>query len=110
MNGYGEYHWPEGRSYIGNYVMDKRHGFGIHYWSNPEKLFMGFWENNKQNGVGCIITMKSIVYGVWHNGEKQKSLSGYEAFIKKLPSNLFDYSNFFPKDIEEGRRLIKLIR
>lgn len=29
MNGYGEFEWPDGRKYFGQYFEDKKHGIGI---------------------------------------------------------------------------------
>ena len=32
MNGKGTHTWPDGRSYDGEYLEDKKHGFGIFIW------------------------------------------------------------------------------
>lgn len=34
MNGEGIMKWPDGRKYEGNYLNDKKHGFGILEWRN----------------------------------------------------------------------------
>jgi hypothetical protein len=32
MDGYGEFSWPDGRKYVGEYKMDKKNGYGIFEW------------------------------------------------------------------------------
>ena len=32
MHGYGEFSWPDGRKYLGEYVDDKKEGKGIFEW------------------------------------------------------------------------------
>lgn len=32
MNGHGEYIWLDGRKYEGQYLQDKKEGFGIYTW------------------------------------------------------------------------------
>lgn len=32
MNGHGEYTWKDGRKYDGEYLNDKKHGFGVYTW------------------------------------------------------------------------------
>ena len=34
MSGQGTFSWPDGRKYEGEYLNDKKHGFGIYYWAN----------------------------------------------------------------------------
>ncbi|MFN9901019.1 MAG: membrane-binding protein, partial [bacterium] len=32
MHGQGVFSWPDGRRYEGEYLQDKKHGFGIYSW------------------------------------------------------------------------------
>lgn len=32
MQGYGVFHWPDGKRYEGYYANDKKEGFGCYYW------------------------------------------------------------------------------
>ena len=34
MNGKGETHWKDSRVYIGDYVNDKKHGYGVFTWAD----------------------------------------------------------------------------
>ena len=37
MEGKGNYTWPDGRSYNGDFVGGKKEGNGVMYWPNGEK-------------------------------------------------------------------------
>lgn len=32
MEGHGEFHFSDGRVYIGQYLADKKHGYGVFSW------------------------------------------------------------------------------
>lgn len=46
MHGNGQYYWPDGRKYIGQYQNDKKHGRGIYTWKDG-KEYDGEWLNGK---------------------------------------------------------------
>ena len=54
MHGRGNYKWPDGRRYEGEYENDKKHvimiikvkGFGSYIW-NDGRRYEGFWLNGK---------------------------------------------------------------
>ena len=46
MNGQGTTTWPDGKKYIGNYLNDKKHGYGEFYWANG-KNYKGNWDMGK---------------------------------------------------------------
>ena len=46
MNGYGETIWPDGKSYKGYYLDDKKHGQGVFSWNN-RKGYEGEWSMGK---------------------------------------------------------------
>ena len=56
MDGFGEFTYPNTKTYLGYFKKDKKNGFGIVFWENNEKCFIGFWKNNKQNGLGKFIS------------------------------------------------------
>ena len=46
MDGKGKFEWPDGRIYVGEYLEDKKHGYGEFLWPGGEKKYEGFWEND----------------------------------------------------------------
>ena len=55
MNGWGEFLWSDFKYYCGNYVNDIKDGFGIFVWNfnySNLNVYIGFWENGKQNSIG----------------------------------------------------------
>ena len=54
--------------YNGNYINDKKEGYGIFQWPNMRR-YEGNWKNGKQHGSGNFITEKGQKReGVWENG------------------------------------------
>ena len=47
MHGKGEFYWVGGKVYIGDYVDDKKEGFGILKWSDGNHYIFRetFWRN-----------------------------------------------------------------
>ena len=72
MHGYGEFRWKDGKKYAGYYLHDKKEGFGIYYWANPNRVYIGFWKGGKQDGIGKYINPKITRFGLWKNGEREK--------------------------------------
>ena len=91
MNGIGLFRWGDGRKYLGYYKEDKREGFGIFFWSNPLKIYMGFWINGFQNGVGKIYTNFKEKYYLWEEGKIIKKLSNN----KEYDSQIRKYCHYF---------------
>ena len=46
MHGNGVYKWKDGRSYIGQYVKDRKHGKGQYTWSDGRQ-YNGEWKDGK---------------------------------------------------------------
>ena len=80
MNGIGLFKWDDGRKYIGLFSDDKREGFGIFFWSRPLKIYLGFWVNGLQNGVGKIFTSTKEKYYLWEEGKILKKISNNKEF------------------------------
>lgn len=53
MNGYGEYRWPEGGKYIGEYINNVKEGKGTFYWTNG-RVYDGEFSDGKPHGKGII--------------------------------------------------------
>ena len=105
MNGLGIFKWGDGRKYIGMFNNDKRNGFGIYFWNNPLKIYVGFWFNGVQNGLGKIYTSFKERYFMWNNG---KILKKYEEKndiflqVDKQERNLIqNYSYFFKMTVDD---------
>jgi hypothetical protein len=78
MNGFGEFYWPEGKKYIGEYENDKKVGFGIYVWEKPKKIFLGFWKDGMQHGLGRYLDENKSKYGVWNEGKRSKWIENVE--------------------------------
>lgn len=88
MEGYGEFFWSDGKKYKGFYKNDKKEGFGIFYWANPPRIYIGYWKNGKQDGIGKYLSSKHNKFGKWEDGERKKwynnSEEAFEGNYKKL--------------------------
>lgn len=45
--------WSDGRQYEGEFLDDKRHGYGVYKWSGRQ--YVGEWSNGQQHGRGVYI-------------------------------------------------------
>ena len=98
-NGYGEFTWKKTRKYFGNYVNDLKDGFGIYIFDIKSfKLYIGFWNKGKMDGIGAIISGDKIYYGKWSKGKKiENFINGkdlklkYQSTILKMGTNLINH-------------------
>ena len=76
MNGSGEFSWPDGRKYIGDYKEDKKEGYGFFEWADGRK-YRGSWSNGKQHGEGEFYNPKDQTWrkGNWSEGTRVQWLS-----------------------------------
>ena len=85
--------------------MDEKNGLGTSYWKNEDKLFIGFWKNNKMNGFGKYFHGNKVKFGIW--GEemgKQKVEwinSDEEALNYISNNNLEKYKKYFELNKED---------
>ena len=56
MNDLGLFKWNDGRKFFGLFENDIRNGFGIYFQKDPLKIYVGFWENGKQNSFSKLET------------------------------------------------------
>jgi hypothetical protein len=101
MDGYGEFSWKDGNKYFGYYVSDKKEGFGVFYWPNAEKIFVGFWKNGKQEGVGIKLARGKIKYSLWKAGKIFKDYDSLEIALNQMTKEQLAYSKFFDYQMEE---------
>jgi len=84
MHGEGIFTWPNGRKYIGEFVNDKKEGYGIHEWyilfinwnKRPDgRKYKGFWRNGKRHGDGEFYypRQKTWKKGVWIDDVRTKT-------------------------------------
>ena len=82
MWGKGEFSWPDGRAYIGDYEDDKKQGYGIFIWPDGRK-YEGFWLNGKQHGKGSYTSEQKVKKeGEWKEGKRVRWITPEEE-IKK---------------------------
>lgn len=112
FNGYGEFHWPDGKKYIGYYSNDKKSGFGIYLWVEPYyKLYIGFWKNGCQDGVGKVIMYKpneenneeclKIKWGLFSNSKKTKKLDDEYDAVRHMNRDELKYISLFEFEIQD---------
>jgi len=90
LEGFGEYHWADGKyykgnfknnlfsghglyktsdgTYEGNFAENKKNGQGKFIW-NENKYYEGEWLNGKQHGEGIYIKEEQKTKGTWINGK-----------------------------------------
>merc|ERR1712061_817460 len=72
IHGMGRYlwpNWPDGHEYSGQYVLDRKEGFGIFLWPDGRK-YEGFWLRGKQHGFGrCTLKDGSHKFMKWKDGK-----------------------------------------
>jgi hypothetical protein len=107
MHGYGEFSWKDRRKYCGFYNNDKKNGFGIHYWPNGEKYYVGFWKDGKQHGPGKYIKGNDMKYGVWNDGKKERWFENENEFINSLNENELKFMGMLLKKINAIHEFMK---
>lgn len=110
--------WKEIRWYIiivnyiniGFYVQDKKEGFGIYYWENLHKAYLGFWKNGKQHGVGKYINPKKqdkqTKFGLWKEGQRTKWFNSEEEAMNILPTHQKKFIGLFKHDLEDIKQFL----
>lgn len=58
MDGLGEFYWPNGSLYRGQYEKDLKHGKGEMIWS-LHKRFRGTWAYGMKHGYGEMIEIET---------------------------------------------------
>ena len=64
--------WPDGRSYKGDYMNDKKEGHGVFIWPDGRK-FVGYWNDGLQDGLAYFTSAKGKTrQGLWQKGKRIK--------------------------------------
>jgi hypothetical protein len=67
-HGYGTYEYGDDK-YEGNFEKNKRHGYGVYTYFN-HATYSGYWRNNLKEGHGCLKYSDGVVVsGIFLNGE-----------------------------------------
>ena len=89
-NGKGVYFWPNGTTYVGEFINDRFHGYGIQFSPKGAKEFEGSWTQSKFNyAKNVTLGMLGQVDPVSKNQEtKAKQLSANtDADVLKTPQH-----------------------
>ncbi|XP_066137026.1 ankyrin repeat and MYND domain-containing protein 1 isoform X2 [Saccopteryx bilineata] len=62
--GYGEFSWPTGESYRGQFYRDHRHGFGTYTWPDGSS-FTGMFYLSYREGYGTLYLKTSLFQGLY---------------------------------------------
>ena len=95
------------KKYIGYFLNDKKNGFGIFTWKNQIKIFIGFWFNGFQNGVGKYIDLKKQKCGIWKDGKKIKNIN-FDEINQYISPEYQEFLPFFYKNLEELKNLLEI--
>lgn len=86
MHGRGKYTWEDGRFYEGEYVEDKKQGYGIYRWigiisisAKHYNQFMQMEKNMKENGSMANNKEKEDIFTL-----QEKSNGVYLKMVRKL--------------------------
>jgi hypothetical protein len=101
MEGFGEFCFPKIKSYFGYFKNDRKNGFGIVFWYSEKKMFVGFWDKNKQNGLGKLIKNNKEIIGRWKDGKKYKNYSNIQEIMNEITEIEKKYINIIKYNYEE---------
>lgn len=52
--------WKDGDAYYGQYLYDKRRGFGVYFY-NDGKKYIGDWDDNYKEGIGFMVDKNGTI-------------------------------------------------
>lgn len=96
FNGYGTYDYPNGSSYVGEFLSGKPHGKGILYFSNGNK-YIGHWASSYREGEG------RFVYAEGHEYRGQFLRDAFHGYGVMTYANGDRYEGNWAFDRQEGR-------
>lgn len=96
FNGYGTYDYPNGSSYVGEFMDGKPHGKGILYFSNGNK-YIGHWAGSYREGEG------RFVYSEGHEYRGQFLRDAFHGFGVMSYANGDRYEGNWAFDRPEGQ-------
>lgn len=99
----GIYKWPDGKEYQGEYISDKKDGFGS-YKLEDERKYLGWWKHGKQHGLGTFMNVEGASKcGIWEEGQRIRWLEKAEQ--TQITSGLFDFRVLFNKDSNKEQEI-----
>jgi len=92
MHGKGVFKFASGKIYTGEFVEDRREGFGTMTWPDG-RAYEGIWTNGIMNGYGKMVYPDGTIKdGLWVNGKEP---------VKKTPKAPPTLAlNLIPLDID----------
>ena len=79
--------WPNGKKYDGEFLNDKKDGYGVFTWENGRQ-YLGYWHQGYKNGVGMYVNEEGEEnIGLWQDGYQIKWFTHDEYEIEKAKSH-----------------------
>ena len=72
-----------------------RNGFGILFSYENKKAYIGFWKENKQNGLGKFINNEKCLYGKWDKGKMKNTIDSENEFFNNMSNHEKIYNKNF---------------
>ena len=107
IHGYGEFTWVEGRKYYGFYKKDLKDGFGIYCWPG-NKFLVGFWKEGKQHGISKYIKGNQIKFCRWTFGKKDKIFVNEDQFFNSFEPDEERYKFYFLWDVSKIKEYLEI--
>ena len=96
------------KKYVGEYVEDKKHGFGV--YEDSIGKYEGFWERGEQCGVGRVWERSGKVkIGVWQNNKFIKTVENADEFNMKSSEIEANVAKNNKKAIENINKLVEIL-
>ena len=82
FNGKGKYTYYHGDTYEGEYLDNKRHGFGIMYYNNKKTKYEGEWRDDMKYGPGKLYNK---------DGQCTEAIWEYDRIVSKSKKRMVNY-------------------
>ena len=79
----------------------------MYYWP-PNRFFVGFWKDGKQNGVGKYIKGDVIKFGIWEEGKKDRWFINEDEFANCLDPKDERFSSIFQCGKTQLRKFMEI--
>ena len=96
MEGYGILYLPNNKIFVGQFKDDFQNGFGVFY--TDKKIYIGFWQNSLLEGEVIIIEGNKIKKQIWDEGRMCKNLANnYKIFFEKYINDIINERSCYYK-------------
>ena len=72
----------------------------MYFWVKPIRIYLGFWKNGKQHGVGRYLTKSNDKFGYWENGIRKHIYKDKFQALSNLNKTQVSFTNSLMIDIE----------